>query len=57
MRVYWLKKDLEALGNKDHIGCGRGKNPLNIFAVDGEIPGKLSISAQKSLNYTLTWKS
>lgn len=28
------------------------KNPLNIFAVDGEIPGKLSILAQKSLNYT-----
>lgn len=56
MRVYWLKKDLEALGDKDRICCGRGKNPLNIFAVDGEIPGKLSILAQKSLNYTWTWK-
>lgn len=46
-RVYCLKKDLEALDNKDLIGCGRGKNPLNMFAVGGEIPGKLSISAQK----------
>lgn len=52
MRMYWLKKDLEALDNKDCIGCGRGKKPLNIFVVDGEIPGKLSISAQQSLNYT-----
>lgn len=56
-RVYWLKKDLEALDNKNLIGCGRGKKPLNMFVVDGEIPGKLSISAQKSLNYTWTWKS